>query len=283
MKSARCLTWVAVAACCGGLVACGTAEDTRPSDAPATVLPAATPHGGPVGIEAWGRSAAEIVARLEGATLHRTSNALAVALEHRRFVPVVLDRRGTHRLTGQSALHETGIRVVIGSGFVSEFQSLEPLGLLQIDGTIVSPVSRHGYTRIVGVHNGRLGVIGRGDYHRGLLESALQVGPGIIEAGALDISPRERDLPAYFRAFIATCVDHDLAGITTSPMHLYDLGNELLALFAEANLQCSEVANLSGDREALLGLRAAERVFLIGHATAAKAALIGFREVDAQH
>ena len=281
MKPARCLTWVAVAACCGGLAACGTAEDTRPRDAPAAVLPAAL-HGDPVGVEAWERVAGEVVALIEGATLHRTPNALAVALEHRRFVPVVLDRRGTHRLTGQSALHETGIRVVIGSGFVSEFQSLEPLGLLQIDGTIVSPVSRHGYTRIVGVHNGRLGVIGRGDYHRGLLESALQVGPGIIEAGALDISPRERDLPAYFRAFIATCADHDLAGISTSPMHLYDLGNELLALFAEAHLQCSEVANLSGDREALLGLRAGERAFLVGHATAAKAALIGFRDVDAQ-
>ena len=61
-------------------------------------------------------------------------------------------------------------------------------------------------------------------------------------------------------------------------MHLFDLGNELLALFAAAGFDCPEVANLSGDREALLGLRAGGRAFLLGHPDSAKAALIAFRE-----
>ena len=279
MKPGLTVTW-ALAACCVWLPGCDREEDQASRDAPATTLPAVawTADGTAerVSPEVWADYAGRAADGLDGVALHRTDGALVLAIEHRRFAPAVLAAGTPRRLTGRSAL-DGPATVVLGSGFVSEFQSLEPLGLLQVDGEILSPVSRHGYTRILGVGDGGLRVLARREYHRGLLESALQVGPGVVENGALDISPRERNLPAYFRAFAATCAERDLAGITTRPMHLFDLGNELLALFGAAGFDCAEVANLSGDREALLGLRAGGRAFLVGHPDSAKAALVAFR------
>ncbi|MYE82144.1 MAG: hypothetical protein F4X36_09955 [Gammaproteobacteria bacterium] len=281
MRRGRTVMWAAFAACCVCLLGCDREEEDPSPDAPASVLPGVAwgtdGTAERVPPEAWADFAGQIANSLDGVALHRTDGALVLAIEHRRFEPIVLSPGPARRLTGRSAL-DGPATIVLGSGFVSEFQSLLPLGLLQIDGEIRSPVSRHGYTRILGVGDGRLTVLARREYHRGLLESAMQVGPGVVENGALDISPRERNLPAYFRAFAATCTARDLAGITTRPMHLFDLGNELLALFASAGFDCPEVANLSGDREALLGLRAGGQAFLAGHPDSAKAALVAFRE-----
>ena len=282
MKRGRTLTW-AVAAGWGCLAGCDRGAEEVPRATPATSLPGTVLHAdgtaARVPPDDWMEAARHIADALEGIDVHRTDGALVLAIEHGSFEPTVLARRGGRsRLTGRAALGDS-TAVVLGSGFVSEFQSLEPLGLLQVEGEIVSPVSRHGYTRILGVGDGGLAVLARREYHRGLLESALQVGPGVIEDGALDISPRERNLPAYFRAFAATCDRRDVAGITTRPMHLFDLGNALLALFDATGFDCSEVANLSGDREALLGLRGRERTFIVGHARSARAALVAFRKV----
>ena len=281
MRRGRTLTW-ALAVCWGCLAGCDRGAEEAPRHTPATSLPGTVLHAdgtaARVPPDAWAEAAGQLADDLQGIDVHRTDGALVLAIEHGSFEPAVLSRRGRGRLTGRAAL-VAPTAVVVGSGFVSEFQSLEPLGLLQVEGEIVSPVSRHGYTRILGVGNGRLAVLARREYHRGLLESALQVGPGVIEDGALDIAPRERNLPAYFRAFAATCDGRDLAGISTRPMHLFDLGNELLALFAATGFDCSEVANLSGDREALLGLRGRERTFIVGHARSARAALVAFRKV----
>lgn len=222
----------------------------------------------------WAEAAAESVAALQGASLHQAGNAIAIALPHDGFAPRLLT--GT-MLSGRGAIEREGMSVVVGSGFVSEIRSLQPLGLLQADGVIVSPLAAHGYTRIVGFRNDGLAVISRGAYHRGLFEFAIQVGPGVVEGGALAIRPRERNLPAYFRAFVATCAQAHLAGITTAPTHLFDLGRDLLALSEQIGLNCAEVANLAGDREALLGIRGAGVKFFAGHADTAKAALIGFR------
>ena len=281
MRPGRTVTWGLLAACCVCMAGCDPEVNEASPDAPATALPAvawradgATERVPP---EAWADVAGQIADGLEGVALHRTDGALVLAIARRRFEPVVLSAGATRRLTGESAL-DGPAAVVLGSGFVSEFQSLQPLGLLQVDGEILSPVSRHGYTRILGVGEGGLTVLARREYHRGLLESALQVGPGVVEDGALDISPRERNLPAYFRAFAATCAERDLAGITTRPMHLFDLGNELLALFGAAGFDCAEVANLSGDREALLGLRSGGQAFVLGNPSSARAALLAFRE-----
>ena len=253
---------------------CGPPEPS-PRSVPAATLPAEVQRGaGAQAVEHWAEAAAESVAELQGASLLRAGNAIAIALPHDGFAPRLLTGA---MLSGRSAIEREGMSVVVGSGFASETRSLQPLGLLQADGVIVSPLAAHGYTRIVGFRDDRLAVIRRGTYHRGLFEFAIQVGPGVVEGGALAIRPRERNLPAYFRAFVATCAEAHLAGITTAPAHLYDLGRDLMALSERMGLNCAEVANLAGDREALLGIRGTRAQFFAGHADTAKAALIGFR------
>lgn len=181
------------------------------------------------------------------------------------------------------AILQDGYALVVGSGFVSVYSPVQPLGLLQLDGRLESALTPHGYTRIVGVRRGELGIIGRGDYHAGLFESAMQVGPGIIQQGALDIRRRERALPAYIRAFVAVCADRYLAGVALRPMHLYDVGERLLGYFDAEALVCSEVANLAGDREALLAARATDgrSIAYFGNPALPKASVIAFRALEA--
>ena len=142
-----------------------------------------------------------------------------------------------------------------------------------------SELTPHGYTRILGVGDGELRIVGRRDYHRGLFESAIQVGPGVVENGRLDIRPGERDLPAYIRAFVATCTDRWLAGIAQTPMHLYDVGESLVTYFESHSLTCDEVVNLSGDREALLAIISDDRgsIAYFGNPTLPKASVVAFR------
>lgn len=176
------------------------------------------------------------------------------------------------------AVLQEGHALVLGSGFVSVFDPVKPLGLLQLDGETKSELAPRGYTRILGARNGRLAIVGRDDYHPGLFESALQVGPGIIQRGRLDILQRERKLPAYIRAFVASCEDSHLAGIAQVPVHLYDLGAALTGYFEARGLTCDEVANLSGDREALLTLSSADgqSIAYFGNPTLPKASVIAF-------
>ena len=180
-------------------------------------------------------------------------------------------------VTAAGALAE--VRAVVGSGFVAEVNSLDPVGLLQLQGRTLSPVQPHGYSRILGVRRQGLGVIGHRRYHRGMYDSALQAGPGIVEAGLLDISERDLTRPRYLRAFVATCGPVAVIGATLRPMHLFTLGRRLLAWFAEAGLACDEVVNLAGDREALLALASSDgsRFAYVGHPLTAKASLLGFR------
>lgn len=227
-------------------------------------------------------SPAGLVAALQGGSASvavdtpGTGNTLIVAqLLHTRFEPVIL---GVDT-TALDALIDGGYTLVVGSGFVSVFDPVSPLGLLQLNGEVRSELTPHGYTRILGVQDGELGIIGRRDYHRGLFESAIQVGPGVIEKGKLDIRPGERELPAYIRAFVATCADRWLAGIAQTPMHLYDVGASLVAYFENAGLICDELVNLSGDREALLALISDDRqsIAYFGNPTLPKASVIAFR------
>lgn len=176
------------------------------------------------------------------------------------------------------AVRERGYRLVVGSGFVSVYNPVEPLGLLQLNGTVESDPTPHGYTRILGVRAQGLSVVGRRDYHPGLFESAVQVGPGIVQSGKLDILQRERNLPAYIRAFVATCADRWLAGVAQEPTHLYDLGEQLIAYFEAEALACDEVVNLSGDREALLAIMSSDgkSVAYFGNPSLPKASIIAF-------
>ena len=133
-------------------------------------------------------------------------------------------------VSAYDALATAGHSVVVGSGFVSVFNPVRPLGLLQLQGDVMSDAAPHGYSRVLGAKDDDLRVIPREDFHPGLFDSAIQVGPGIVQEGKLDILQRERKLPPHIRAFVATCSDRWLAGVAHAPMHLYDLGERLLGL-----------------------------------------------------
>ena len=179
------------------------------------------------------------------------------------------------------ALTGSGQTLVLGSGFVSVFDPVSPLGLLQVQGEVLSEITPHGYTRVLGVRDGGerdVAIVGRNDYHQGMFESAIQVGPGIVEGGLLDISPRERKLPTFVRAFVASCSDRWIVGVTQIPMHLIDVGERLLAFFAAEELACDEVVNLSGDREALLAVMSEDRrsITYFGNPALPRASLLAF-------
>lgn len=202
--------------------------------------------------------------------------ALIVAqLPRKRFEATILGLG----VSALDALVQDGFTLALGSGFVSVFNPVSPLGLLQLRGKVESEPTPHGYTRILGVGDRGLRVIARRDYHPGLFESAIQVGPGIVEGGKLDILRRERDLPPYIRAVVVTCEDRWIVGVAQSPMHLYDVGERLLDYFDAEGLRCDEAVNLSGDREALLAIRSEDgkSVAYFGNPTLPKASLVAFR------
>ena len=183
-------------------------------------------------------------------------------------------------ISAAQALERDDLTLVIGSGFVTEAHSLEPVGLLQHEGTALSPVQVHGYTRILGINDQGLGVIHRKDYQRDLFHSALQVGPGIVEAGQLDISERDLKRPRYFRSFVAVCEDSWMIGVSLAPTHLRTLGELLLADAAAREAGCDEVVNLAGDRQAVLAVALPEnRSFAHGDARTYKVSLLGFRDL----
>ena len=79
-------------------------------------------------------------------------------------------------LSAYDAIARFDLRLVVGSGFVSELNALTPVGLLHIDGAVLSELQRYGYTRILGVRSEGIGVVASREYHSGMFESALQVG-----------------------------------------------------------------------------------------------------------
>ena len=91
----------------------------------------------------------------------------------------------------------------------------------------------------------------------------------------------ERDLarPKYHRSFLALCADRWLVGVTLGPTNLRTLGQALLSHFNAASLDCPEVVNFAGDRQALLMIRAADGTLYHGDPKTYKVSLLGFREI----
>lgn len=175
------------------------------------------------------------------------------------------------------AMQNRNFTVLIGSGFVSELNSLAPVGLLQVDGETLNPVQGYGYTRILGINDSGLGVVHRKDYQRALFHSALQAGPGIVENAELDISVRDLERPKYFRSFIGLCNSRWVVGVSLEPSHLRTLGQAFLEYAASQNWQCHDVVNLAGDRQAVLMLKATNGDLLYhGDPNTYKVSLMGF-------
>lgn len=206
---------------------------------------------------------------------------LLLAVDLAVLRPQVVGTDGGQRVgvTAREALTEFGLELVVGSSFVSELNSTVPVGLLQIEGQTISELQRHGYTRVLGVRDEQLGVVGFREYHRGMFASAMQVGPGVVEQGLLDISERDLQRPRYFRTFVATCGGFAVVGASQVPMHLYTLGKRFLEHAQGQGWNCDEVANLAGDREVVLAMasRDREEIVYLGHPGTSKAGLVGFR------
>lgn len=206
---------------------------------------------------------------------------LLLEIDLELFDPLLVGTDGERHIgvSAGQALRDANLDLLIGSSFVSELNSLTPVGLLQIDGNTISPLQRHGYTRVLGVRDGGLGVVGIRSYNRGMFDSAMQVGPGVVEQGALDISVRDLQRPKYFRTFVATCGNTAVIGVSQVPMHLYTLGKRFLEFADSLASGCDEVVNLAGDREVVLAMVSRDRsqMAYFGHPGTAKAALLGFR------
>ncbi|MEM7077439.1 MAG: hypothetical protein AAF513_02315 [Pseudomonadota bacterium] len=167
--------------------------------------------------------------------------------------------------------------LIIGSGFVSQLHSLRPVGLLKQRDRVLNPLLAYGYTRILGVDPAGLSVIHKDHYEPGLFASALQVGPGIIEDGRLDIAARDMEKTPYFRSFIALCDSHWVLGISQAPSNLYNLGAALLNWAKNRGLSCQEMVNLAGDRQAVFAARFAGTTYFHGDTSTAKVSLLTFR------
>jgi hypothetical protein len=272
------------------LQACGSEANPRPSMAPATLLAAHLFTNG----TQQSVTQAEIVALLseplrpglEGRIVQVADGPLLVVLARLDLLEphlIGVTAENPEGVIPADMLRDDALALLIGSGFVSELLALTPLGLLQIDGEVVSRIQRHGYTRVLGLGERHMGVIGHLQYERGLYHSALQVGPGVIEAGQLDISPRDMERQPYFRALVGTCGERTLFAASLSPMHLHAIGLALQQHAASIGLQCDEVVNLAGDREAIMALRFADgRVLFIGNPRTSRAAVITLESVAAE-
>lgn len=269
------------------VVGCDEGTDSNQPKRPATTVPhgtidlasntaAITPRARAItALEANARAAGHRFFMLE---TDNSPLAAVVQIDLRAFEPVLLTRPQGIRPGLAVAEPHTG--VVVGSGFVSLVREMEPIGLLQYEGEIRSGIEQHGYTRILGITTqpGRFQVVHRSQWLPDMFRSALQAGPGIVENGVLDISDRDLERPKYFRSFVAECGDYAVTGISVVPTHLYTLGGALVDLFARENMQCSEVVNLAGDREAVLLVSNATTAAYIGDPQPRKAALVAFRQ-----
>ncbi len=268
------LTWAVL-----GLLGCEEPRANRPG-APATSVPF-----GSFPEQAGNLRGLLADPGIDGITTHFVGSGedelLLLELDPTRFEPVLIGmpREGT---SAEGALRRNHLAVVLGSGFVVELRALEPVGLLQLQGQTLSPLQGYGYTRILGINDKGIGVVHRDHYQRDLFHSALQVGPGIIEEGNLDISEGDLTRPKYFRSFLAVCAGRWAAGVSLAPSHLRTLGQTLVNFFDASQWQCSDVVNLAGDRQAVLLLATADQTVIYhGDPMTYKASLLGFRSLPA--
>lgn len=264
---------------CTALILCGCEQPpANRANTPATSVP----------FGSLPESANDLRSRLaapgvDGLTTHFVGSdddeLLLLEIDPAKFHPILigLPRAGT---SAEEALRDHRLAVVLGSGFVKELNGLDPVGLLQVAGEMLNPIQGRGYTRILGINDEGIDVVHRDDYQRDLFHSALQVGPGIIEQGRLDISEADLQRPKYFRSFLAVCANRWVAGVSLAPTHLRTLGQTLEDFFEASRWRCSDVVNLAGDRQAILALATGDqKVIYHGDPRTYKVSLLGFRSL----
>ena len=253
------------------LGSCSDSETQRPTGLPSGAEPPSA------------QSFAELVreTKLSGVQFHWLSRdqiayALVLEIESAQYQPT-LYAAPLEGITAMDVLHQNQLTVVLGSGYTAHAESLEPVGLLTVAGQELSPLAPYGYTRILGFGPDQAEVVHRSDYDPDRFANALQLGPGIIEQGKLDISQQDLKRPRYYRSFAALCDHGWLVGLTITPSHLHTLGTDLLKLFAAQSMNCPEVVNFAGDRQAVIVIKTPEQVLYHGETHSPKASLLGFK------
>ena len=210
--------------------------------------------------------------------LRRGPEDVAVMLElSPNLLQPILAAEPQQGISALDAMERYQPLVLLGSGFATHAQSLEPVGVLKIAGLEYSPLQPHGYTRVVVFNDKDLAVIHRNEVISDNHENAIQLGPGIVERGQLDISERDLQRPRYFRSFLVLCSERWLVGVTTTPMHLRTLGQALQDYFAGQSWRCNEAINLAGDRQSVLVVRIGEEIIHHGDIESEKVSFLGFK------
>ena len=263
------------------LLSCSETPESTSGRQPATALPVGERHPNE---QTYDASVFNQLA-LEGATIALFPNdvspdLLTISFDSTVFEPVII-AEPNQGISADDAMTAYELDALIGSGFVSELHSLQPVGLLHQDGSTFNEVQRHGYTRILGINQQGLGVVHRESYQRDLFDSAIQAGPGIIEQGELDIAPRDLARPKYFRSAVALCANRWIFVVSVKPTNLRTLGQDILRYLTSE--QCEEVVNLAGDREAVLLAQDSQgRRLYHGNPDTYKVSLIGMRRKSAE-
>jgi hypothetical protein len=240
-------------------------------------FPSATLRTSPESIESFQTGLKS--SNINGVDSHwlETSPLLLLAMDPAIFEPhlIASPDKGVSAL---SALKNDGLQIVIGSGYSTNANNFKPVGLLKADSVQLNPLEPYGYTRILGFNDDEFGVVHRNAYQQELFTDALQVGPGIIEQGKLDISEKDLQRPKYFRSVVALCDQRWVLGVSLEPMNLRTLGVDLISFFDKEKLVCSEVINLAGDRQAVIAVKLSDgSIAYHGEAHVRKISFLGFK------
>lgn len=261
--------------CASILAACGELPESQDEqgEGPDTVSAAGPEPTGPL-------QSGPVTVRFD--TVALAGHPVSVEVDLRSASPRIfgVGPSATDGLSASRLVTREGMKVVLGSGFVSSYAPLVPIGLLKLEGREVSPLLRGGQSGIVGIpDDGSIVIRGIASADVEDLTAGLQVGPRLLESGENAILPSEPESrPAATRAFLSVCRDRTaFLGVTRRPAHLYHLAEWILETTRELGLDCPEAVNLSGAGAEVLLVRA-EGLPAIEHGSyqTRQAALIAF-------
>jgi uncharacterized protein YigE (DUF2233 family) len=188
---------------------------------------------------------------------HATATIVFAAINPSDHPPQIsgIDETNFDGRSPYSSIVKGNAKLALGSGFVKSFSSLEPLGLLIIDGKELNPINNRGYSQIVGVSQGKLRILSLSDYKAFELEfeGAFQTGPGLIENGKIVVRPKEK---FYRRSWLALCEAKVLAGVTLEPVSLFSLAAFIADPELNGGFHCQRAVNLAGGGSEVLVIKA---------------------------
>lgn len=192
----------------------------------------------------------------------------------------------SENLSGSSSLgalikHDADL--AIGSGFLESFHPLRPLGLLIVDGVEISGIRGSGFDSIVAIVDDQVAILSQDEYEDGAASGAFQTGPWLVRNGEVQIDTQEPRLkrPAT-RSWLALCNGGIvLAGVSTSPIHLFDLAMFIQSPEDNGGFACPNAVNLAGggsESLVLADLKGGRTTF--GNASSRQASLLVFERLD---